>query len=968
MAGLTIYIDDNDLKKAQKGYSWNDAQKTTPNETKPQGKYNVVATDKTYMTTQQPKSFQEVVVNEPVYDKVAKAIFPAEPSNGIIRDEKGNMLGEMPIESLYGFRDPVFNLAFLGAGLANGAMKGITSIGEKIVTNKPLWTAISANNIKNRIEDEGFVEGVLGHPVQTTFDLLMLGPAAKEIKTVGNEAIKMHSHKIITPQKIKSSISPKEQSWTPEQWTATQDAAIARGDMAEAQRLRDLHAGTKEYDPIHEYHGSNKVFEEFNESPHGIYFTPDEPAAKGYMRGLTPTKYDVYLNKGKDVVIIDNNGLPWNKIAEDKAAEAFGISKEDLHSMIGRYNAGAQPWYYDFLYPFGFRPKTNYYAIDQLAKVAKQQGKTSLNLVNAVDNGKRITAIKNKLYDQHIVFKPNQIKLADAVTYDDNGVRIPLGIRDNFKMNDIRYGLTTLGTTGLGFGLGYKFLNNQQKQSGGELDKAQYGTQTKINILDDVNEHKFRKLYDSDNKSWYTGFTGRRGESTNGEVYLANGMSNAEIRKEFPNALIKVENGVKTFRLPKVNEEVVLPKVESKWNTVITLPNGQEERKMKELVPEKRTNYIDGYKTTENGIQNMINFTDPWTLPKWTMAFEDSSGKPYSDRYYKLQNEYFDNGGKDNPMEYILNKDFDEVKTTGELETLNIPNALWYNTTKGTFMVSDENGNLNYSDYNLSLNDHYSVTDNFKIYRPKKTTITTIDQNAVKRNKFIKEMNDVNRIANILNAGQNRTWNLQYQQGGPTHLQPWDEQRFRMWFNSLPEGIRNSNDYDYRGWWLENGSIPYKQILSGNGHFTDKYKLPNHPTFSNQSIYSKGNTIGGQWINNDMDFVPSQYNVRNGSDRIIDYMEFGDKGSRMFDTNGIVAQFKDGGPTGLTIIIDDEQFKKGGQIHIKEKNKGKFTKQAQSAGMSVQEFARHVLAHKDRYPASTVKRANFARNASKWGK
>jgi hypothetical protein len=220
----------------------------------------------------------------------------------------------------------------------------------------------------------------------------------------------------------------------------------------------------------------------------------------------------------------------------------------------------------------------------------------------------------------------------------------------------------------------------------------------------------------------------------------------------------------------------------------------------------------------------------------------------------------------------------------------------------------------------------------------------------------------------MLNAGQNRTWNLQYQQGGPTHLQPWDEQRFKIWFNSLPEGIRNSNDYDYRGWWLENGSIPYKQILSGNGHFTDKYKLPNHPTFSNQSIYSKGNTIGGQWINNDMDFVPSQYNVRNGSDRIVDYMEFGDKGSRMFDTNGMVAQFKDGGPLGLTIVIDDEQFKKGGQIHIKEKNKGKFTKQAQSAGMSVQEFARHVLAHKDRYPASTVKRANFARNASKWNK
>ncbi len=337
-----------------------------------------------------------------------------------------------------------------------------------------------------------------------------------------------------------------------------------------------------------------------------------------------------------------------------------------------------------------------------------------------------------------------------------------------------------------------------------------------------------------------------------------------------------------------------------------------------------------------------------------------------------------------------------------------------------------------------------------------------------------------------------------YQQGGPTHLQPWDEQRFRMWFNSLPEGIRNSNDYDYRGWWKENGSIPYKNGV----HFTDKFKLPNHPTFSEESIYSKGNTEGGYWTKDG--FVPSQYNTRNGSDRIIDYMEFAEpKGTKMYDTNGMVATFHNGGPkrklkdnfnkftkqeldfisnnwntgqtftdgefvyvmpgdtasnlhnrnvkqtlfdnglprsnasmvstsngwkishamderyagnegrswdnyivkyyvgdnkdlipqnaqyitvdengnyvlnngvprlndggeTGLSIFIDDEQFKKGGQIHIKEKNKGKFTKQAQSAGMSVQEFARHVLAHKDRYPASTVKRANFARNATKF--
>ena len=58
--------------------------------------------------------------------------------------------------------------------------------------------------------------------------------------------------------------------------------------------------------------------------------------------------------------------------------------------------------------------------------------------------------------------------------------------------------------------------------------------------------------------------------------------------------------------------------------------------------------------------------------------------------------------------------------------------------------------------------------------------------------------------------------------------------------------------------------------------------------------------------------------------------------------------------------------KDGGAIHIEKKNRGKFTASAKRAGMGVQEFARHVLANKDKYSPTLVKRANFARNASKW--
>lgn len=59
-------------------------------------------------------------------------------------------------------------------------------------------------------------------------------------------------------------------------------------------------------------------------------------------------------------------------------------------------------------------------------------------------------------------------------------------------------------------------------------------------------------------------------------------------------------------------------------------------------------------------------------------------------------------------------------------------------------------------------------------------------------------------------------------------------------------------------------------------------------------------------------------------------------------------------------------FSTGGGIHIKKANRGKFTESANRAGMGVQEYARHILANKDDYSSTLVKRANFARNSAKW--
>lgn len=74
------------------------------------------------------------------------------------------------------------------------------------------------------------------------------------------------------------------------------------------------------------------------------------------------------------------------------------------------------------------------------------------------------------------------------------------------------------------------------------------------------------------------------------------------------------------------------------------------------------------------------------------------------------------------------------------------------------------------------------------------------------------------------------------------------------------------------------------------------------------------------------------------------------------------------------LIIDDDKigprkpdgsFKKGG-IYIKPSKHGTFTAAAKKHGMGVQAFAKKVLANKNNYSSAMVKKANFARNASKW--
>lgn len=75
------------------------------------------------------------------------------------------------------------------------------------------------------------------------------------------------------------------------------------------------------------------------------------------------------------------------------------------------------------------------------------------------------------------------------------------------------------------------------------------------------------------------------------------------------------------------------------------------------------------------------------------------------------------------------------------------------------------------------------------------------------------------------------------------------------------------------------------------------------------------------------------------------------------------------GTTAIPVAIGtalSNQYADGGSIHISPSKRGTFTAAATKHGMGVQEFASKVLANKDNYSPAMVKKANFAKNASKW--
>lgn len=153
-----------------------------------------------------------------------------------------------------------------------------------------------------------------------------------------------------------------------------------------------------------------------------------------------------------------------------------------------------------------------------------------------------------------------------------------------------------------------------------------------------------------------------------------------------------------------------------------------------------------------------------------------------------------------------------------------------------------------------------------------------------------------------------------------TKLAPEEEKTFSEWKSKLPTRLQDETTYDLKGFWKENKNF---SLDNPDAHLTDKFKLPNHSTFSNESVYYNPKTkkYGGSWVETDFgtiykandlgvkkDRVEFKPNVdtkdklvvetEKGVYKLLDrgsqeYKNAYDKGISYFDENGVRVSNKD---------------------------------------------------------------------------
>lgn len=135
-----------------------------------------------------------------------------------------------------------------------------------------------------------------------------------------------------------------------------------------------------------------------------------------------------------------------------------------------------------------------------------------------------------------------------------------------------------------------------------------------------------------------------------------------------------------------------------------------------------------------------------------------------------------------------------------------------------------------------------------------------------------------------------------------------DEEDFQKWYAKIAEykGLNPDPDdenqyYDYRTYWLENPEAARRMLEDDpEAHFTDRYKYPGHPTFSDESMYADEEHPGGHWetVDGVGYYVPSEY-TKSYIDRTIEYLAGQNEGVYIDGEYKLIPKRPDGGASRL---------------------------------------------------------------------
>lgn len=259
----------------------------------------------------------------------------------------------------------------------------------------------------------------------------------------------VHNPKKVPSFTITRKNAAKIKDW---QWDYAYFKALREGNLEEVRRLRDLHFELKSgVKPVKQYRGSANPARQTYQRKDGsaVWLTPDINAAAFYTHGNPDRLRSLYVKPGSKILDVDGNYVGWDEIAIDDVPDprVRDAIRADRNRRLNVWLSNPE----------------DYTDTSQIVHYAKEGGGYDQVNFSNISDATTSSYPGDEFYPQIATRKTNNIKLADIITYDNNGKVIPLSRRDNFNSPDIRYGLLPWILGGSGATVGYGALNNDEQ-------------------------------------------------------------------------------------------------------------------------------------------------------------------------------------------------------------------------------------------------------------------------------------------------------------------------------------------------------------------------------------------------------------------------------------------------------------------------------------------------------------------------